>query len=76
MCAVGAFSACEMLFCTYFTYYVICITIYFEIYVYYACYFMKRRHTYLNLCDSGRISLLIPGSQLHLVRSLLGSILQ
>ena len=41
MCAVGAFSACEMCFCTYFTYYAICISIYFEKYVYYAYSLIK-----------------------------------
>ena len=30
MCAVGAFSACEMCFCTYFTYYATCISIYLK----------------------------------------------
>ena len=41
MCAAGAFSACEMCFCTYFTYYATCILIYFEKYVYYTYYFMR-----------------------------------
>ena len=31
MCAVGAFSASEMCFCTYCTYYAICMSICFEI---------------------------------------------
>ena len=41
MCAVGAFSASEMCFCTYFTYYATCISIYFEKYVFNAYYSIK-----------------------------------
>ena len=33
MCVVGAFYTCKMCFCTYFTYYAICISIYFAIWV-------------------------------------------
>ena len=48
MCAVGAFSAGEMCFCTYFTYCTMCRLLYFENYVNYACYFIKMK-TYLLL---------------------------
>ena len=43
MCAVGAFSASEMCFCTYFTYHATCTSIYFKNYVYYAYYFIKMK---------------------------------
>ena len=42
MCAVGAFSVCEMCFCTYFTYYAICISIYFEVWVLDVLFYEKR----------------------------------
>ena len=47
MCAVGAFSRSEMFFCTYFTYYATCISIYFEKYVFNVYYFFKKMDTYL-----------------------------